>query len=45
MPVLRYFVFVGAALLALLFVVAAAFPVLPTAQKVALPIPPQPMCQ
>jgi hypothetical protein len=33
MPVLRYFVFVGAALLALLFVVAAAFPVLPTAQN------------
>jgi hypothetical protein len=34
MPVLRYFVFVGAALLALLFVVAAAFPALPTAQGV-----------
>jgi hypothetical protein len=34
MPVLRYFVFVGAALLALLFVVAEAFPVLPTAQGV-----------
>jgi hypothetical protein len=33
MPVLRYFVFVGAALLALLFVVAEAFPVLPTAQS------------
>jgi hypothetical protein len=33
MPVLRYFVFVGAALLALLFVVAEAFPVLPTAQN------------
>ncbi len=32
MPVLRYFVFVGAALLALLFVVAATFPALPTAQ-------------
>ena len=29
MPVLRYFVFVGAALLALLFVVAEAFPALP----------------
>jgi hypothetical protein len=34
MPVLRYFVYVGAALLALLFVVAEAFPVLPTAQGV-----------
>jgi hypothetical protein len=32
MPVLRYFVFVGAALLALLFVVAETFPALPTAQ-------------
>lgn len=32
MPVLRYFVFVGAALLALLFVVAEVFPALPTAQ-------------
>jgi hypothetical protein len=36
MPVLRYFVFVGAALLALLFVVAEAFPVLPTAQGVGV---------
>ena len=35
MPVLRYFVFVGAALLALLFVVAEAFPDLPTAQNVS----------
>jgi hypothetical protein len=34
MPVLRYFVFVGAALLALLFVVAQAVPVSPTAQGV-----------
>jgi hypothetical protein len=34
MPVLRYFVFVGAALLALLFVVAEAVPVSPTAQGV-----------
>jgi hypothetical protein len=34
MPVLRYFTYVGAALLALLFIVAEAFPVLPTAQGV-----------
>jgi hypothetical protein len=32
MPVLRYFLFVGGALLALLFVAAEAFPVLPVAQ-------------
>jgi hypothetical protein len=35
MPVLRYFVFVGAALLALLFVVAGTFPALPTAPGVS----------
>lgn len=33
MPVLRYFVFVGAALLALLFMVGGAFPALPAAQS------------
>jgi hypothetical protein len=36
MPVLRYFVFVGAALLALLFVVAEAFPTSPLAQVASI---------
>ena len=35
MPVLRYFVFVGAALIALLFVVGAAFPSAPAAVATA----------
>lgn len=43
MPVLRYFVFVGAALLTLLFVIGEAFPALPAARGTDTAAADQPM--